>query len=88
MTIEYQTLEVRIVDHLEYFHGEKNYGLLWKWAEDRWLFGCPRCGIVMGLKHNITVENGLATISPSVGCPFCRAHFFVKDGKIEVLSDW
>jgi hypothetical protein len=83
---EYKTLEIRIVEHLKI--DEKNYGALYLWTAERRLLGCPRCGVVMSLAHMVTVENNLPTISPSVGCPFCRAHFFVRSGKIEVLSDW
>ena len=87
---EYQTLEVKLVE------GDRPIdqnlpGVLWKWGkyeDSPWLFGCPRCGVVMHLQHKIEIKEGKPTISPSVGCSNCKAHFFVKEGKVEVLSDW
>lgn len=58
-----------------------SFGEMWKW-HDFWILTCPRCGVGMRLQHDVKVEGGKVTISPSVGCTLCRAHFFVNKGKI------
>lgn len=55
---------------------------------NRWYFACPRCGMGLGLDHEVEIsDNKEVTINPSIGCPQCRLHIFVRKGKIEYLSD-
>lgn len=62
-------------------------GQIQKWG-NRWYFACPRCGSCMCLDHDVKVnENNEVTINPSIGCPQCRLHIFVRKGRIEYLSD-
>lgn len=52
------------------------------------LIGCPRCGNGVYLRHSYTINNkSEITITPSVGHPLCKAHFFVKDNKIKWVQD-
>lgn len=87
---EYQTLDIRIVDKpLEETkpEGKLNlYGLIYKW-HDIWVLGCPRCGGSARLQHTVEIKDGKVTINPSVGCPFCHAHYYVRNGKVEILGE-
>jgi hypothetical protein len=58
-------------------------GQLQFWRNRAYL-GCPKCGTVMALDHDVEVSgeaNEKVTIKPSVICT-CNAHFLVTDGKI------
>lgn len=63
------------------------YGDIGKWSVF-WVISCPRCGEILTLLHIVTIEDNIPTVTPSIGCPHCRAHFYVKKGKIEILDDW
>ena len=86
MLMEYKTIEVKFLGERKSWK-EPCFGEFWKW-NTFWLLGCPRCGKVATLQHTVEVKDDVATINPSVGCPFCHAHYFVKEGKVEVLSDF
>lgn len=86
MSVQYKVLEVKFIGTKGAAYHTPCFGELWTW-KNLYLFGCPRCGVVMRLDHLITIGNDKVTISPSVGCSQCNAHFFVKDSKIEVLQD-
>jgi len=65
-------------------------GQMQKWTRhDKWLIGCPRCGNIIDVSnHKVEVnDNKEVTISPSIGHMPCRLHIFVKQGKIQYLSD-
>ena len=54
----------------------------------RWYLACPRCGMALVLNHTVNIEsNGEPTIHPSVGHPACGLHIWVKQGKIQYLTD-
>jgi hypothetical protein len=61
----------------------------WGVKNFRWYLACPRCGMALCLRdHTVTIEeNGEVTISPSVGHPACGLHMFVKQGRIQYLTD-
>ena len=65
-------------------------GEMQKWGE-RWYLACPRCGMALGLDHEVTVYETVmekrVIISPSIGCPQCNLHIFVRNSMIEYLSD-
>ncbi len=61
-------------------------GDIQKWGK-RYYFACPRCGMALALDHEVQVDNGVVTISPSVGHQACGLHIYVKKGKIDVLGD-
>lgn len=84
---DYKTLEINFVGERQTFPKDA-HGMLGTW-QGRTVLGCPRCGQVMSLgDHDVNVDNaGLVTISPSVGHTSCKAHFFVKAGKIQVVGD-
>ena len=57
-----------------------------------WLLGCPNpnCSpdlILHGIAnlggHAVTESNGAITVSPSILCGRCGAHYFVRQSKIE-----
>jgi len=74
--------------------GELKAGDIQKWGNYFYL-ACPRCGNALRLEHDVRVEEGLVTISPSIGHPKtcngrpngCGLHIYVRKGKIEWLSD-
>lgn len=45
---------------------------------------CHSCGLVgnLGDHDSVQVVDGLVTISPSIQCPKCPAHYWIKDGKV------
>lgn len=56
-----------------------------------WLVGCPNpnCspdpilhGIANLVNHDVTESNGIITVSPSILCGRCGAHYFVEQNKI------
>lgn len=83
---EYRVSEARYVGERKTFPKDA-HGMVGVW-NNWWMMGCPRCGQVVRLgDHSVTIEAGLVTISPSVGHTSCRAHFYVRQGKIQVLGD-
>jgi len=68
--------------------GEIKHGEMQQWRGAFWYLGCPRCGEPLKLNHDVTINDGLVTLSPSLGCPWCRFHAWVKDGNIEQLGDY
>jgi len=52
------------------------------------IISCPKCGIYASSSsgHTVEVEEPL-TVSPSFICPHkpCDAHYFVKNGEIQLL---
>ena len=89
---KYKTLEIKnigtFISKSGSCYGE--YGLWQTNPEYQGLqmLGCPRCGNWSWLKdHKVTIKNDLITIEPSIGCPICHAHYFVKQNKIEILGD-
>ena len=89
---EYKILEAKYVCERNTWpagsHGDVGYWMI-QGDLKRWMMACPRCGNVVGLyNHDVNVDaGGLVTIRPSVGHTACRAHFYVKAGKIQVLGD-
>ncbi len=83
---EYRVLRVTVVAPRRRWRTPA-YGELWKPSEDseHWLMGCPACGLVAFLSHDVKVKDGLATITPSVVCPEpgCGAHYHVVDGEVQ-----
>ena len=61
-------------------------GEMQAWGK-RWYLACPRCGMALVLNHKVSIVNDKATISPSVGHLTCGLHVFVKENKIQYLSD-
>ena len=54
--------------------------------ELRCTVGLSLCGrAAEGLNHNLEQADPL-TISPSLGCPVCGWHVFIREGAIEVVS--
>jgi len=45
---------------------------------------CHSCGLVanLGSHDSVEIKEGLVTISPSLDCPKCPAHYWIKDGKV------
>ena len=84
--MEYKTIEIKFLGKDRKQWKEPCYGEIWQW-NTFWLLGCPRCGKVATLNHEVLVNN-FVTIKPSVGCPFCHAHYFIKNSRIEILSDF
>jgi len=64
----------------ELFQGEIT---LYQMILDRhWFLACPRCEGVANLGgHEVTENNGVITVSPSILCG-CGAHYFVEQSKI------
>jgi hypothetical protein len=90
--MEYQTLEVKYVGERDIWH-TPCYGEFGKWNKF-WILGCPRCGEVLTLRtfgegpqHRV-ISTDPVHIEPSIGCTHCRAHIFVRNGKIKVLGDF
>ena len=83
---EYQVLKITVLEPRKSWKTPA-YGELWKTAEDSetWLLGCPACGLVAFLSHDVKIVNGRPTISPSVICPDpgCGAHYFVVNGEVQ-----
>jgi hypothetical protein len=83
---KYTTEEIKYI-------GRKNLsmkvhsGQLYLWQE-RYMICCPRCSSEQVIPHIIRIVNNLPTIVPAVICDKCKAHYFVKNGAIEVLSDF
>lgn len=47
---------------------------------------CHKCGLSANLgDHEVVIENGLITISPSISCPNekCDAHYWIRQNRIE-----
>lgn len=57
-------------------------------AHHWWFMGCPACGEAASLRtyspdgHKVMLTNNIITVSPSIGCPFCNAHYFVREATI------
>lgn len=89
---EYKVSEAKYVGERKIWpkgsHGDVGYWLL-QGPNKRWMMACPRCGEIVGLyDHQVTVDaDGIVTISPSVGHTSCKAHYYVRQGKIQVLGD-
>ena len=82
----YQVLRVTVLEPRSSWKTPA-YGELWK-TEDgsgRWFLGCPSCGLVAFLRHDVNIVDGKPTIIPSVVCPEpgCGAHYFVVDGEVQ-----
>ena len=45
---------------------------------------CHQCGLVanLGSHDSVEVRDDIVTISPSIQCPKCPAHYYIKDGEI------
>jgi phage terminase large subunit GpA-like protein len=60
-------------------------GDVWKW-EVAYIVCCPKCGKCSQTDHEVLTEaDGTLTFSPSLICPHesCRAHYWIKAGKIQ-----
>ena len=87
---ENESIKVRLVTKIDEWKAP-HHNKLFQWVAGdmtRYLLGCYKCGEVATLYGNkenghvvVVKESGL-TISPSIGCPFCKAHYFIKDGKV------
>ena len=51
----------------------------------RYWLQCHECGLVanLGSHDSVEVKDGIVTISPSIDCPKCPAHYWIKQGKIQ-----
>ena len=82
--------EVRLVTKNEWKAPHHNKLFPWVAGDNmtRYLLGCYKCGEVATLYgekesgHVVVVKGNVPTISPSIGCPFCKAHYFIKEGKV------
>lgn len=80
----------KLVQHIDEETGKK-------WYHDQYLFWCKGCNAehAVGLKsegghHDFNMDLNCPTISPSVLCNFVpgeTCHSFIKEGKIQYLSD-
>ena len=44
---------------------------------------CYNCNLVANLsRHDVSVQNARVTVSPSIQCPECPAHYYIKDGAV------
>ncbi len=43
--------------------------------------GCRRLGNLAD--HTVTMDQGRITVEPSIVCPTCEAHYYVRDGRID-----
>ena len=92
--MSYKVTEIKYVGWRKIWK-EPSYGELGEMGWDSptgrvhfWILGCPRCGIESWLQHEVKVIDEKVTINPSVGCPHCHAHYFVRDSKIDILPDF
>lgn len=46
--------------------------------DGEWWLCCP-CGMSGSMEHQVEVENGVVTVTPSVVCP-AGCHYFIKGG--------
>lgn len=59
------------------------YGELWSIGKGPYILGCVQCGIPAVLKtHTIMIHLDIIDIGPSIVCPFCGAHYWVKNSKV------
>lgn len=82
--MEYQTTSITLFEPRQTWPS-KIYGEVFKIHPDGpiYVLGCPVCGKPAFLvDHNIQIKDGKVTLNPSVVCPHCPAHYWVKDGKI------
>lgn len=48
-----------------------------------WYVGCPGCHSAANLgNHTVTESNGIVTVSPSILCYGCNAHYFIENNQI------
>lgn len=50
----------------------------------RFWLQCHKCGLKanLGDHDSVEIKNGLVTITPSLDCPKCPAHYHIKNGKV------
>ncbi len=77
---EYKTLTVKWITKMDW-NSDNMHGCLTRLNVDKFLFGCPACGVIMYLDHDVNVIT--LTINPSIHC-VCDAHFWVKNGEVIV----
>lgn len=73
--------------------GDKFHGYMWPIYSYRnpkqvagYLVGCPVCGRVGSLDHEVTFnEERQPTVHPSINCGYddCDAHYWIIDGEIK-----
>lgn len=55
-------------------------------ATQGWYVGCPseNCGVANLRGHHVTYDelSGMLTVSPSILCYGCNAHYFIEQNKI------
>jgi uncharacterized protein YbaR (Trm112 family) len=88
--MEYKILEAHYVGEQQVYP-KNRYGNIGKWYQF-WVVTCPVCGNPINLHtenlggdppfHTVEVKEGRVTVNPSIGCPHCKAHYFIRDGKI------
>lgn len=45
---------------------------------------CHECGVSANLAdHQVSIIHGIITISPSIQCPNCPAHYYIKNSEIQ-----
>lgn len=77
---------IRIVKEIDWDNPTR--GDLWIHT-DGCMIVCPRCAEFGSLHHAKTInEDGTITMSPSIGCPICRAHFYIVGNQIKWLADY
>ncbi len=82
---ENSKVKVRVIDpQIGPVTHAPNDPILFKWQNwKRWMLRCYKCGISVSLDHTVTFDsNNLPTLSPSVICPECGAHYFVRNGEV------
>ena len=44
---------------------------------------CHKCTIIGNLDdHKVTITKGIIDINPSIECPACKAHYWIKNSEI------
>lgn len=99
---DYKTTEITYIGEIEakytlygFMKNGKPGEIGWRWLvidghrKRAFEMICPKCGKHIGLwKHHVDTNEAI-TVSPSVGHiqHFCKAHFFIKNGKLQILTD-
>ena len=80
-TWERKRLVTRVITFTNKPTSEMKAGDIKDDGQGRYLFGCPGCGSVAELDHDVIMEGDRISIVPSVECPYgCGFH--------EVITGW
>ena len=84
--MEYKALRVTVVDKLDWDGHPAGQLVHLKDMQGKpadWMMGCPACETPLTLQHDVLVLEGKATITPSIVCTVCGAHFTVTGGVVQ-----